>query len=155
MQVVAYDIIDHYLKVKQATDISSWLVTTSQTSHPQCDGLVERFNQALKHMLVSSLKDHPFDWDDCLQKVCMAYNTSVHAPSGYTPFYLLYGREARLPIDLMYGTKRCSLQSVHEYASRLKQSFNDAYSAVRQQLNQAHARQKQYYDPKVDGTVVV
>ena len=73
MQVVAYDIIDHYLKVKQATDISSWLVTTSQTSHPQCDGLVERFNRTLKHMLASSLKDHPFDWDDCLQKVCMAW----------------------------------------------------------------------------------
>ena len=81
----------------------------------------------------------------------MAYNTSVHASSGYTPFYLLYGREARLPIDLMYGTKRPSLQSVHEYASHLKQSLNDAYSAVRQQLNQAHARQKQYYDRKVHG----
>ena len=128
-------------------------ISKSRTTayHPQCDGLVERFNRTLKHMLATSLKDHPFDWEDRLRKVCMAYNTSVQASSGYTPFYLLYGREARLPIDLMYGTKRPSPQSVHEYASNLKQSLNDAYSAVRQQLNQAHARQKQYYDRKVHG----
>ena len=128
-------------------------ISKSRTTayHPQCDGLVERFNRTLKHMLATSLKDHPFDWEDRLRKVCMAYNTSVHASSGYTPFYLLYGREARLPIDLMYGTKRPSPQSVHEYASHLKQSLKDAYSAVRQQLNQAHARQKQYYDRKVHG----
>ena len=29
--------------------------------HPQSDGLVERFNRTLLHMLATSVKDHPFD----------------------------------------------------------------------------------------------
>jgi len=75
----------------------------SRTSpyHPQCDGLVERYNRTLLDMLATW--NHPFAWEDQLLKVCMAYNTSVHASTGYTPFFLMFGRQARMPIDLMYG----------------------------------------------------
>jgi len=75
----------------------------SRTSpyHPQCDGLVECYNRTLLDMLATW--NHPFAWEDQLSKVCMAYNTSVHASTGYTPFFLMFGRQARMPIDLMYG----------------------------------------------------
>ena len=128
-------------------------ISKSRTTayHPQCDGLVERFNRTLKHMLSTTLKDHPFDWEQRLRKVCMAYNTSVHSSTGYTPYYLLFGHEARLPLDLMYGTKKPQPQLPQDYAAHLKQSLSDAHYAVRQQLNQAHARQKEFYDRKVHG----
>ena len=32
--------------------------------HPQCDGLIERFNRTLLDMLATTCKDHPFDWAD-------------------------------------------------------------------------------------------
>ena len=63
--------------------------------------MVERFNRTLLGMLAVTTKEHPFDWEDQIRKVCMAYNTSVHATTGYTPFYLMFGREARLPADYM------------------------------------------------------
>lgn len=55
-------------------------------------------------MLATTVKDHPFDWEEALRKVCMAYNSSVHAATGFAPFYLMFGREARLPWDMIYGT---------------------------------------------------
>jgi len=61
----------------------------------------ERYNRTLLDMLATW--NHPFAWEDQLLKVCMAYNTSVHASTGYTPFFLMFGRQARMPIDLMYG----------------------------------------------------
>ena len=86
--------------------------------HPQCDGLVERFNRTLKHMLATTLRDHPFDWEDRLRKVCMACNTSEQSSTGYTPFYLMFGREAKLQhhcTDLyLQNTHRAILPDVWE-----------------------------------------
>jgi len=44
------------------------------------------------------------DWDEKLPSVAFAYRTSVHESTGFTPFYLMYGREASLPADLVYGS---------------------------------------------------
>ena len=70
--------------------------------HPQSDGLVERFNRTLLSMLSTTIADHPLDWEDKLRQLCYAYNTSVHSSTGYTPFFLMFGRQARLPVDLAF-----------------------------------------------------
>ena len=119
--------------------------------HPQCDGLVERFNRTLKHMLATTLRNHPFDWENRLRKVCMAYNTSVHSTTGYTPFYLMFGREARLPIDIAYCTKQPVAESAGGYATRMKQSLTEAYDDVRINQGVSHRKQSQIYNKKVHG----
>ena len=89
-------------------------------------------------MLATTSHDHPFDWEDQLPKVCMAYNTSVHATTGYTPFYLMFGRQVRLPIDIVYGTK-VRQAPASEYASLTKQALEEAYGLVRKKaLQTAH-----------------
>ena len=42
------------------------------------------------------------DWDRCLSKVCLAYNSSVQCSTGNSPFYLMHGREACLLIDIIH-----------------------------------------------------
>ena len=67
--------------------------------HPQCDGTAERFNRTLLSMLSTAVKDKPTEREDHLCPLCMAYNSSVHCSTGFTPFYLNFDREARLPLD--------------------------------------------------------
>ena len=43
------------------------------------------------------------DWDVHLPLVMMAYRSSVHSSTQYTPHYLLFGHEICLPVDVMYG----------------------------------------------------
>ena len=49
--------------IREICDILKVSKTCTTAYHPQCDGLVERFNWTLKHMLSTTLKDHPFDWE--------------------------------------------------------------------------------------------
>ena len=125
--------------------------TRTTPYHPQCDGQVERFNRTLLHMLSTTLKDYPCDWEERLPKVCMAYNTSVHASTGYSPFYLMFGRKPKLPIDLLYPTKRGCDTTVSEYANDLRSSLETAFERVRHQLQTKHKQRKEYYDKKVHG----
>ena len=68
--------------------------------HPQSDGLVERFNRTLKSMLVKLVEKNCKNWDKLLGPVLLAYRTSPHSSSGETPFFLMYGRDCRLPTGL-------------------------------------------------------
>ena len=66
---------------------------------PQSDGMIERFNRTLLDMLATTVKDNPSNWQSHLHQVCLAYNTTIHPTTGFTPFYLMFGRQARLPIS--------------------------------------------------------
>uniref|UniRef100_A0A1X7VTW9 Integrase catalytic domain-containing protein n=1 Tax=Amphimedon queenslandica TaxID=400682 RepID=A0A1X7VTW9_AMPQE len=68
--------------------------------HPQANGLDERWNQTLKHMIVKFTSDRKDQWDDFLDTCVYSYNTAKHESTNYTPFELMFGRKANLPLDL-------------------------------------------------------
>ncbi|GFU79377.1 transposon Ty3-I Gag-Pol polyprotein [Trichonephila clavipes] len=63
--------------------------------HPQTNGLTERFNKTLADMLSMYVDVEQKNWDEILPFVTFAYNTAKQETTGFTPFYLLHGREAR------------------------------------------------------------
>lgn len=71
--------------------------------HPQTNGLVEIFNHTLADMLAMYVDSCHDDLDDVVDFVAFAYNTSWQESTGASPFLLLYGREAVLPIDVALG----------------------------------------------------
>ena len=71
-------------------------------------------------MLASTTKENPFEWESHLRKVCLLYNTSVHATTGHTPFFLMFGRQAQLPVDLVFKTDKTLSMSSSEYALELQ-----------------------------------
>ena len=102
-------------------------------------------------MLVTAVQERPFEWEEHLRRLCMAYNTSIHPTTGYTPFYLMFGRQARMSIDILYGTPTPQVSSPAEYAGRLRQDLELAYRRVRVQLGHKLCHQKDLYDRKVHG----
>ena len=66
---------------------------TAAREHPQSDGLAERMVQTMKLFLRKILlKEHRTDWDIYLPYVAMGYRMTKQASTGYSPYYLLYGR---------------------------------------------------------------
>ncbi|CAF4570927.1 unnamed protein product, partial [Rotaria sp. Silwood2] len=71
----------------------------STAYHPQTNAVTERFNASMK-VQISKLEDkHHNNWDDYLDPIIFAYNTSKHKTTQFSPFELLFGRSPQLPID--------------------------------------------------------
>lgn len=71
--------------------------------------------------------------DDGLEHVVSYASHVLRKPewNWYTPFFLMFGRQARLPLDLMTGTGGIKDRSYGEHAQNLKDSLQDAYDIVR------------------------
>ncbi len=73
------------------------LNTTSY--HPQCDGMVERFNRTLKTMLRNHASRFGDQWDQHLSGVLWAYRNTPHESTAEKPSFLLFGRDCRSPSE--------------------------------------------------------
>ena len=76
------------------------------TYHPQTDGLVERYNHTLTAMLAKTVERCGPEWDDQLPYVLFTYRASQQASTGESPFFLLYGRDPRLPVPDMLSPRK-------------------------------------------------
>ena len=68
--------------------------------HPQANGLDERYNQTLVNALSKFAQTDRDSWDEKLGEVVFAYNTAMQESSKHTPFEVMFGRIARLPVDI-------------------------------------------------------
>ena len=80
--------------------------TRTTPYHPQGDGQVERLNKTLVKILRKLVSDHHRDWASLVPKAVLAYNSSVHESTGYTPYRLMFGRKAATPIDSVLQMER-------------------------------------------------
>ena len=98
----------------------------STAYHPQTNGLTERFNRTLGDMLTMYVASDHSNWDTVLPFVTYAYNTATQATTGFSPFFLLYGREPSCTMDTLLpyrpDTSECTTVSeAAKYAEDCRQ----------------------------------
>ena len=124
--------------------------TRTTPYHPESDGLVERFNRTLLIMLAMFAGENRDDWDDLLPAVMMAYRSSVHESTGFSPYRLMFGEECTLPMDVCLP--RWELDLTHPipspYVVWVCDVLEVVYDQVRRHSGQAVQRQKRLYDRK-------
>ena len=67
--------------------------------HPQCDGMVERFNRTLKTMIRKHAARFGAQWDRYLPGILCAYRNTPHDFTGEKPSFLLLGHDCRTPME--------------------------------------------------------
>ena len=100
--------------------------------------------------MTTCAKDNLLDWENQLRKIHMAYNTSVQASTGYTLFFLMFGRQARISVDIMYESPNSSPQTMNEFAANLRK-MDKAFVLERKYSLTNYLRQNEIYDKKVHG----
>ncbi len=74
-------------------------------AHPQSNGRTERFHRTFKTILEKLVNNAPHQWEDRLNDALLAYRTAVSSTTGYSPYYLLYGKRPRLPLTRTLAVK--------------------------------------------------
>ncbi|GFX57866.1 hypothetical protein TNCV_3068331 [Trichonephila clavipes] len=86
---------------KRLCEILAINKTRTTALHPQSDGKVERFNRTILNSLSLLESSNQQDWDKKLSLFLLAYRSAVHETTGYSPSQMLFGRDLRLPADLL------------------------------------------------------
>ena len=140
--------------IKEVCELLGIKKTRTSPYHPQSDGMVESFNRTLEAMLSKYVSDNQRDWDVYLPLVMMAYRSSVHEATTFTPYFMMFGRGICLPIGIMLGTHVNQGPLTHgSYAATLWAGTGDAYQMVRTGMQRVQERAKDYYGKDVAGSV--
>ena len=122
--------------------------------HPQGNGQCERFNSTLCNMLGTLSEEEKSDWKSYLGCMTHAYNCTKHASTTYSPYFLMFGRHPRLPIDVEFGLPKHNCgdnSSKSRYVQKLRRRLNYAFKKASKYSDQQARKYKSSYDKSIKG----
>ena len=118
--------------------------------HAQTNGQVERMNQTIIRMISKLEEDKKACCSKHLPELLLAYNATCSAVTGYSPYYLLFGRRSRIPVDYLFPTLRDSPHQTKMEVSvvAMQKRLKEAFTVARHLTSEEAAKQCPYYDRK-------
>lgn len=119
--------------------------------HPQGDPQPERFNRTLLNMLGTLEPSSKRKWSQHIGHLVHAYNCTSNEATGFSPYYLMFGREARLPVDLCFGTSSDDTQqeTYLKYVTEMRKELKAAYELAESIAAKQNEGNKRRYDQKI------
>ena len=96
------------------------LKTRTSPYAPWSDGMVERANRTLKTAVQHYTTENPKDWDKYIVLLAAAYRAVKHESTGFSPNYLVFGREVNHPALLQYGRIDVASRDAAKFAGKVE-----------------------------------
>ena len=111
---------------------------------------VERMNQTIICMIGKLEEDRKACWSKHLPELLLTYNATCSTVTGYSPYYLLFGRRPRIPVDYLFPTLCDSPHQTKMEVSvvAMQKRLEEAFTVARCLTSEEVARQCRYYDRK-------
>ena len=119
--------------------------------HPQTNGSAERVHQTLQRMIDKLDPEKCRKWPEHVGSVLIAYNATRSQVTGYSPYFLMFGRRPRLPVDLLFPTvnNREWTHTIDEYVKALYERLRECLKLAQESATKEANRQKRLYDRRV------
>ena len=107
-------------------------------------------NQTIICMISKLEEDKKACWSEHLPELLLAYNVTCSAMTGYSPYYLLFRRRPRIPVDYLFPTLCDSPHQTKMEVSvvAMQKRLKEAFTVARHLNSEEVARQCRYYDCK-------
>ena len=109
---------------------------------PQTNGLVEKFNHTLVQAISQYVSSSQRDWDEFLPFACFAYRSAKNETTSEQPYYLLFARQMKMPLDRVYSADE-QLVEQNQYMSELSAKFRRAKELFDKQRQQVVKEQEE------------
>ena len=109
----------HNIMAKQLAELWGVRKIATTPKNPRSDGQVENQMRTVKDMLASYIKKNQNDWDEYLPLVSQAYNSVCNDATGFTPYFLMYGREMNMASE--DHTESVNVDDFHDMVVRVKE----------------------------------
>lgn len=142
--------------IRELCAITGMQKSRTTSYHPMGNGMCERFNRTLLSMLGTLEDSQKADWKAHVGAMVHAYNCTKHESTGYAPYLLMFGRNPRLPIDLVLGVDTSSEEEGNytQYITGLRKRLQSAYKLAATNIKHAQENQKHNYDIKARAAVL-
>ena len=122
--------------------------------HAQTNGQVECMNQMIIHMISKLEEDKKACWSEHLPELLLAYNAGP--VTGYSPYYLLFGRRSRIPVDYLFPTLHDSPHQTKMEVSvvAMQKRLKEAFTVTRHLTSEEADKQQHYYDHKAEAVAL-
>ncbi|XP_029954791.1 protein NYNRIN-like [Salarias fasciatus] len=112
---------------------------------------VERYNRTLLDMLGTLEDKDKYHWRDFVKPLTHAYNCTRNDTTGYSPYELMFGRQPRLPIDLVLGTYpgKATSKSYSDYVQNLRDSLQESYALASEHSKKMGEKNKVRFDKRI------
>ena len=123
-----------------------------QTSlyHLQTNGQCERFNSTLINMLGTLPKEKKSEWKNHIRTLVHAYNCTQNSATGFSPYYLMFGRQPCLPVDVALGLAPHTITepNTSKFIPKLREHTKWAYEKAETFQAKEAQRHKCNYDKR-------
>jgi transposase InsO family protein len=123
----------------------------SSAYHHQTIGKVERFHKFMENSLSTIIKTDQTNWPEMVDACLFVYRTTFNRALNEIPFFLIYGRDPKLPQDMMIqhgnrNIRKISSSDLDVYKSSLLDTLRDTYEYLQNHKQIAALKYKEYYD---------
>ena len=138
--------------IKQLCRLTGIQKSRTTPYHPMENGQAERFNSTLLNMLGTLNPPQKLDWKSHVSSLVHAYNCTRHDTTGYSPYFLMFGRNPRIAVDLVLG--RGLERPVKDYVGSLSKNLKQAYETAVAHSRMKQSKQKMSYDMRARSAVL-
>jgi transposase InsO family protein len=133
--------------IKELCTLTGTKKSRTTPYHSMGNGMTERFNRTLLEMLGTLEPEKKKNWKAHVGPLVHTYNCTRHNSTNQSPYFLMFGRQPKLPIDLAFELITEKERKPHTtYIQEIRERLVQAYTLASEASIKAQTKRKEGYD---------